>query len=202
MLISAAQLYLSFDNDQEIAWPPPSRPASSWHEPKQSLVTSPDAQARQSSRESKAAQELWKGGRQPIQTALPLVKLSLNPSTPLILKEMRNNCKERLSCASSEGAETVWYLCRCGGCGAVFHAECRQKAQPCPRCVHRELHHKRPSSFWSAEDDGFYLPYQDTWGGHKRARSAQGGHCLLFQWCGGSLWCYIRSVLACIHQPV
>ncbi|XP_029698566.1 pleckstrin homology domain-containing family M member 3 isoform X2 [Takifugu rubripes] len=51
---------------------------------------------------------------------------------------------------------------RCGGCGAVFHAECRQKAQPCPRCVHRELHHKRPSSFRSADDDGFYLPYQDT----------------------------------------
>uniref|UniRef100_H3CJ15 Pleckstrin homology domain containing M3 n=1 Tax=Tetraodon nigroviridis TaxID=99883 RepID=H3CJ15_TETNG len=51
---------------------------------------------------------------------------------------------------------------RCGGCGAVFHAECGQKAQPCPRCVHRERHHKRPSSFWSADDDGFYLPYQDT----------------------------------------
>ncbi|KAM3607226.1 uncharacterized protein V6R79_003775 [Siganus canaliculatus] len=54
---------------------------------------------------------------------------------------------------------------RCDGCGAVFHAECRQKAQPCPRCVRRELHHKRPSSFWSPDDDSpgcFYLPYQDT----------------------------------------
>uniref|UniRef100_A0A3Q0T9X4 Pleckstrin homology domain containing M3 n=1 Tax=Amphilophus citrinellus TaxID=61819 RepID=A0A3Q0T9X4_AMPCI len=50
-------------------------------------------------------------------------------------------------------------------CGAVFHAECRQRAQPCPRCVRRELHHKRPSSFWSPDDDSpgcFHLPYQDT----------------------------------------
>ncbi|XP_035460818.2 pleckstrin homology domain-containing family M member 3 [Scophthalmus maximus] len=55
---------------------------------------------------------------------------------------------------------------RCGGCGAVFHTACRQKAQPCPRCVRRELHHKRPSSFWSPDDDDspgcFHLPYQDT----------------------------------------
>ncbi|XP_068602815.1 pleckstrin homology domain-containing family M member 3 [Brachionichthys hirsutus] len=54
---------------------------------------------------------------------------------------------------------------RCDICGAVFHAECRQKAQPCPRCVRRELHHKRPSSFWSPDDDSpgcFHLPYQDT----------------------------------------
>ncbi|KAK1797745.1 hypothetical protein P4O66_008098 [Electrophorus voltai] len=36
---------------------------------------------------------------------------------------------------------------RCEGCGAVFHAECRLRAQPCPRCVRRELH-KKPSSFW------------------------------------------------------
>ncbi|XP_065818293.1 pleckstrin homology domain-containing family M member 3 isoform X1 [Labrus bergylta] len=54
---------------------------------------------------------------------------------------------------------------RCDGCGAVFHTECRLKAQPCPRCVRRELHHKRPSSFWSPDDDSpgcFHLPYQDT----------------------------------------
>lgn len=54
---------------------------------------------------------------------------------------------------------------RCDGCGAVFHTECRQKAQPCPRCVRRELHHKRPSSFWSPDDDSpgcFHLPFQDT----------------------------------------
>ncbi|XP_062258792.1 pleckstrin homology domain-containing family M member 3 [Platichthys flesus] len=53
---------------------------------------------------------------------------------------------------------------RCDGCGAVFHTECRQKAQPCPRCVRRELHHKRPSSFWSPDDDSpgcFHVPYQD-----------------------------------------
>ncbi|XP_049583627.1 pleckstrin homology domain-containing family M member 3 [Syngnathus scovelli] len=51
---------------------------------------------------------------------------------------------------------------RCSGCGAVFHTECRQKCQPCPRCVRRELHHtKRPSSFWSPDDDQ-HLPYQDT----------------------------------------
>ncbi|XP_061548917.1 pleckstrin homology domain-containing family M member 3 [Phycodurus eques] len=48
---------------------------------------------------------------------------------------------------------------RCSGCGAVFHAECRQKCQPCPRCVRRELHHaKRPSSFCSPDDDR-HLPY-------------------------------------------
>lgn len=54
---------------------------------------------------------------------------------------------------------------RCDSCGAVFHAECRQKAHPCPRCVRRELHHKRPSSFWSPDDDSpgcYHLPYQDT----------------------------------------
>ncbi|XP_068185217.1 pleckstrin homology domain-containing family M member 3 [Antennarius striatus] len=54
---------------------------------------------------------------------------------------------------------------RCDMCGAVFHTECRQKAQPCPRCVRRELHHKRPSSFWSPDDDTpgcFHLPYQDS----------------------------------------
>ncbi|KAF7709230.1 hypothetical protein HF521_016080 [Silurus meridionalis] len=36
---------------------------------------------------------------------------------------------------------------RCEGCGAVFHTECRMRAQPCPRCVRRELH-KKPPSFW------------------------------------------------------
>nr|XP_061799153.1 pleckstrin homology domain-containing family M member 3 [Nerophis lumbriciformis] len=51
---------------------------------------------------------------------------------------------------------------RCSGCGAVFHSECRQKCQPCPRCVRRELHHvQRPSSFWSPDDDP-HLPFQDT----------------------------------------
>ncbi|KAJ8012647.1 hypothetical protein DPEC_G00045060 [Dallia pectoralis] len=54
---------------------------------------------------------------------------------------------------------------RCDVCGAVFHTECRQKALPCPRCVHRELHHKTPSSFWNPDDDTpgcFPMPYQDT----------------------------------------
>ncbi|XP_028820355.1 pleckstrin homology domain-containing family M member 3 [Denticeps clupeoides] len=42
---------------------------------------------------------------------------------------------------------------RCDICGAVFHAECRLRAQPCPRCVRRELH-KRPTSFWKKTDPG------------------------------------------------
>ncbi|XP_023682406.1 pleckstrin homology domain-containing family M member 3 isoform X2 [Paramormyrops kingsleyae] len=60
---------------------------------------------------------------------------------------------------------------RCEGCGAVFHTECRMRAQPCPRCVRRELH-KKPSSFWRSMgpwDDPandpyncFELPFQDT----------------------------------------
>lgn len=59
---------------------------------------------------------------------------------------------------------------RCEGCGAVFHAECRLRAQPCPRCVRRELHQK-PASFWRSLEQGdspaddscsFQLPYQDT----------------------------------------
>ncbi|XP_018587914.1 pleckstrin homology domain-containing family M member 3 isoform X2 [Scleropages formosus] len=60
---------------------------------------------------------------------------------------------------------------RCESCGAVFHTECRMRAQPCPRCVRRELH-KKPSSFWrrlepqdSPCDDPyscFELPFQDT----------------------------------------
>ncbi|TRY91863.1 hypothetical protein DNTS_027205 [Danionella cerebrum] len=36
---------------------------------------------------------------------------------------------------------------RCESCGAVFHSECRTRAQPCPRCVRKELH-KKPASFW------------------------------------------------------
>lgn len=40
---------------------------------------------------------------------------------------------------------------RCESCGAVFHAECWQRGQPCPRCVRRELHQK-PASFWSQLD--------------------------------------------------
>lgn len=60
---------------------------------------------------------------------------------------------------------------RCDSCGAVFHSECRLKAQPCPRCVRRELHPKRPSSFWSPNDEDdddseqagcYHLPFQDT----------------------------------------
>nr|XP_006636462.1 PREDICTED: pleckstrin homology domain-containing family M member 3 [Lepisosteus oculatus] len=61
---------------------------------------------------------------------------------------------------------------RCEACGAVFHAECRSRARPCPRCVRRELHEK-PPSFWrkrEAEESGaggdsfgcFELPFQDT----------------------------------------
>ncbi|KAG2459711.1 PKHM3 protein, partial [Polypterus senegalus] len=59
---------------------------------------------------------------------------------------------------------------RCDGCGAVFHAQCKSKSQPCPRCVRRELH-KKPQSFWKklnleegAEDSYsfFELPFQNT----------------------------------------
>lgn len=107
------------------------------------------------------------------------------------------------SLMTAEVTETSWRLCRCGGCGAVFHAECRQKAQPCPRCVHRELHHKRPSSFWSADDDSFYLPYQDTWGTHRRARAvkAKAGSHAGISACfsdGGSEW--FRRERLMLHQ--
>ncbi|KAM6970312.1 pleckstrin homology domain-containing family M member 3 [Aplochiton taeniatus] len=54
---------------------------------------------------------------------------------------------------------------RCDGCGAVFHTSCRLRAQPCPRCVRRELQHTRPSTLWSPQDqpqDCYYQPYQDT----------------------------------------
>ncbi|XP_056145954.1 pleckstrin homology domain-containing family M member 3 [Lampris incognitus] len=53
---------------------------------------------------------------------------------------------------------------RCEVCGAVFHAECRQKAQPCPRCVRRELQNKRPSYICSPDENSLgcnHLPYQD-----------------------------------------
>lgn len=113
------------------------------------------------------------------------------------------------SLMTAEAAETIWCLCRCGGCGAVFHAECRQKAQPCPRCVHRELHHKRPSSFWSADDDSFYLPYQDTWGTHTRAHAevvkAKTGRYAGLSACfseGGSEWCRRERLIlhqVCVH---
>ncbi|XP_036277429.1 pleckstrin homology domain-containing family M member 3 isoform X1 [Pipistrellus kuhlii] len=36
---------------------------------------------------------------------------------------------------------------RCDSCGAVFHAECRERSVPCPRCVRRELQ-KKQKSFW------------------------------------------------------
>ncbi|XP_077584827.1 pleckstrin homology domain-containing family M member 3 [Stigmatopora nigra] len=52
---------------------------------------------------------------------------------------------------------------RCTGCDAVFHSECRQKCQPCPRCVRRELHRvQRPLSFWSPDDDDPHLPFRDA----------------------------------------
>ncbi|XP_072434668.1 pleckstrin homology domain-containing family M member 3 isoform X1 [Chiloscyllium punctatum] len=40
---------------------------------------------------------------------------------------------------------------RCEICGAVFHAECKSRSVPCPRCVHRELQ-KKPRSFWRTLD--------------------------------------------------
>ncbi|XP_030215842.1 pleckstrin homology domain-containing family M member 3 isoform X2 [Gadus morhua] len=50
---------------------------------------------------------------------------------------------------------------RCKGCDAVFHTECHQKAQPCPRCVRREMH-TRHSAFWANEDDDPPDCYQNT----------------------------------------
>lgn len=61
--------------------------------------------------------------------------------------------------------------CRCESCGAVFHAECKEKSVPCPRCVRRELQMKQ-KSFWrrlnmdeSLEEacNMFELSYQNTW---------------------------------------
>ncbi|XP_028924769.1 pleckstrin homology domain-containing family M member 3 [Ornithorhynchus anatinus] len=45
---------------------------------------------------------------------------------------------------------------RCESCGAVFHAECKVKSVPCPRCVRRELQ-KKQKSFWRRlnMDDAF-----------------------------------------------
>lgn len=70
----------------------------------------------------------------------------------------------------------IWYSSfRCEGCGAVFHAECRMRAQPCPRCVRRELH-KKPASFWrrhaphdSPDDEVLGYFEMDTWDGSRRA---------------------------------
>ncbi|KAM8900955.1 pleckstrin homology domain-containing family M member 3 isoform 1-T1 [Lycaon pictus] len=59
---------------------------------------------------------------------------------------------------------------RCESCGAVFHAECKEKSVPCPRCVRRELQ-KKQKSFWrrlnvdeSLEEacNMFELSYQNT----------------------------------------
>lgn len=59
---------------------------------------------------------------------------------------------------------------RCESCGAVFHAECKEKSVPCPRCVRRELQMKQ-KSFWrrlnmdeSLEEacSMFELSYQNT----------------------------------------
>lgn len=59
---------------------------------------------------------------------------------------------------------------RCESCGAVFHAECKEKSVPCPRCVRRELQMKQ-KSFWrrlnmdeSLEEacNMFELSYQNT----------------------------------------
>ncbi|XP_006142498.1 pleckstrin homology domain-containing family M member 3 isoform X2 [Tupaia chinensis] len=59
---------------------------------------------------------------------------------------------------------------RCESCGAVFHAECKEKSVPCPRCVRRELQ-KKQKSFWrrlnmdeSLEEacTMFELSYQNT----------------------------------------
>uniref|UniRef100_A0A8C8T223 Pleckstrin homology domain-containing family M member 3 n=1 Tax=Pelusios castaneus TaxID=367368 RepID=A0A8C8T223_9SAUR len=59
---------------------------------------------------------------------------------------------------------------RCECCGAVFHAECKVKSVPCPRCVRKELQ-KKQKSFWrrlnmdeSLEETCtmFELSYQNT----------------------------------------
>lgn len=59
---------------------------------------------------------------------------------------------------------------RCDRCGAVFHAECREKAGPCPRCVRRELQ-KKQAAFWRRLDadagleeacSTFELPFPST----------------------------------------
>ncbi|KAM8806706.1 pleckstrin homology domain-containing family M member 3 [Eudromia elegans] len=49
---------------------------------------------------------------------------------------------------------------RCESCGAVFHAECKVKAVPCPRCVRKELQ-KKQKSFWRRlnMDESFEEPY-------------------------------------------
>nr|XP_033801150.1 pleckstrin homology domain-containing family M member 3 isoform X2 [Geotrypetes seraphini] len=59
---------------------------------------------------------------------------------------------------------------RCECCGAVFHAECKVKTVPCPKCVRKELQ-KKQKSFWRRlnVDDSldescsmFDLSYQNT----------------------------------------
>ncbi|XP_078536453.1 pleckstrin homology domain-containing family M member 3-like [Lissotriton helveticus] len=59
---------------------------------------------------------------------------------------------------------------RCECCGAVFHAECKSKTVPCPKCVRRELQ-KKQKSFWKRLDmdesfeeacSMFELPYHNT----------------------------------------
>lgn len=86
---------------------------------------------------------------------------------------------------------------RCDCCGAVFHAECRQKAQPCPRCVRRELHHMRPSSFWSPDDDDspgcFFMPYQDTWDAHRRTEAVTVR--VLSDHCAGQSACFLPRLV-------
>ncbi|XP_061774154.1 pleckstrin homology domain-containing family M member 3 isoform X2 [Nerophis ophidion] len=95
---------------------------------------------------------------------------------PFLSKVVKCSSAHVLDCSQCRDKGLVCELCqqqqlifpfqesathRCEGCGAVFHAACRQKARPCPRCVRRELHHKAASSVWSP-DDCFHLPYQDS----------------------------------------
>ncbi|XP_067844180.1 pleckstrin homology domain-containing family M member 3 [Heptranchias perlo] len=63
-------------------------------------------------------------------------------------------CNNRQIIYPFEGTATK----RCETCGAVFHAECKSRNVPCPRCVHRELQ-KKPRSFWRKLDldDNFEL---------------------------------------------
>ncbi|XP_031417145.1 pleckstrin homology domain-containing family M member 3 isoform X3 [Clupea harengus] len=81
---------------------------------------------------------------------------------PFLLKVIKFASSHVYSCSQCSEKGFICELCqnsqviypfqdsaskRCEGCGAVFHAECCLRGQPCPRCVQRELH-KKQASFW------------------------------------------------------
>lgn len=139
VVISAAQLYLSFDNDQEAVWPPRSSSANSWQDPgscqhQRSSDTAKEPWDRSWS--GAVRRWLWNRDLHSHPDAFACCVSDLNETfndtglicciywswagrcrltQPQILQEMSNNCKERLIVNRSAVKCSICAPAQCSG---------------------------------------------------------------------------------------